>query len=100
MKDSRRSWARRVTAARKGGLAGVRQPDEAGVGDELQPEPDPAFVARLAGIGVARRAVGRDLKCACEAAVAPPRQHHAIAVLVRRRQRLLSSSKICVPTGT
>ena len=52
-------------------LAGVRQPDQAGVGDQLQPQPDPALLAVLAGIGVARRAVGRRLEMrVAEAAVA------------------------------
>ncbi len=36
-------------------LAGIRQPDDAGVGDQLEPEPDRELGPGLAGIGVARR---------------------------------------------
>ena len=49
----------RADRGEEGRLAGVRQADEAGIGDQLQAQPDPALLARLAGIGVARRAVGR-----------------------------------------
>ena len=42
----------------KGRLPGVGQPDDAGIGDQLEAQPDGALLARLAGIGVARRAVG------------------------------------------
>src|SRR5215204_3457195 len=38
-------------------LAGVRQSDDAGVGDQLEPQPDRALLSGLAGIGVTRRAV-------------------------------------------
>ena len=61
-------------------LAGVRQPDETGVGDELEAQPDPALLALLPGIGVARRAIGRGLEVrVAEAAIAATRQHHAVA---------------------
>ena len=82
---------RRADRGEEGGLAGVRQADEAGVGDQLQPQPDPALLARLAGIGVARRAVGRRLEVrVAEAAVAALRQHHALADLGQvGEQRLL-----------
>ena len=42
----------------EGRLAGIGQADQAGIRDQLQPQPDPALFALLAGIGVARRAVG------------------------------------------
>ena len=32
----------------EGGFAGVRQPDQSGIGDQLQAQPDPAFLARPA----------------------------------------------------
>ena len=63
----------------EGRLAGIRQADEAGVGDQLQPQPDPALLARLAGIGVARRAVGRGLEMrVAEAAIAALGEHDAL----------------------
>ena len=34
----------------QGRFAGVGQPDQAGIGDQLQPQPDPAFLARPAGM--------------------------------------------------
>ena len=73
---------RRADRGEEGGLAGIRQADQAGVGDELQPQPDPALLAGLAGIGVARRAVGRRLEMrVAEAAVAALGQHDALADL-------------------
>ena len=45
----------------EGRLAGVGQPDQAGVGEQLEPQPDPGFLARPAGAVLARRAVGRGL---------------------------------------
>ena len=48
----------RADHGEEGRLAGIGQADEAGIRDQLQPQPDPALLARLAGIGVARRAVG------------------------------------------
>src|SRR6476659_5698961 len=63
-------------------LAGVRQSDEAGVGDELEAEPDPALLARLSGIGVPRRTVGRRLEMrVAETAVAALGQHDTLADL-------------------
>ena len=44
--------------AEQGGLAGVGQADQAGVGDDLQFQDDPAFLAGGAGLGLARGAVG------------------------------------------
>ena len=41
------------------GFAGIGQADQAGIGDQLQPQADGALFAGLAGIGVARRLVGR-----------------------------------------
>src|ERR1700730_18868285 len=46
----------------QGRFAGIGQPDETGVGDQLQAQPDPSLVARPAGIGAARRAIGRALE--------------------------------------
>ena len=49
----------RADRREEGRFAGVRQPDDAGIGDQLEAQPDGALLARLAGIGVARRPVGR-----------------------------------------
>ena len=55
----------------EGRLAGIGQADQAGVGDQFQPQPDPALLADLAGIGVARRAVGGGFEMrVAEAAIA------------------------------
>ena len=61
----------RADAGEERRLAGVRQTDESRVRDQLQPQPDPALLSRQAGVGVARRAVGRRLEVrVAEAAVA------------------------------
>ena len=66
--------------AEEGRLAGVRQADEAGVGDQLQPQPERALDALLAGIGVARRLVGRGLEAqVAPAAVAALGEQHPLA---------------------
>ena len=83
-------------------LAGVRQADDAGVGDQLEPQPDGQLLARLAGIGVARRPVGRRLEVRiAEAAVAAAGEPHAVAGLHDLgEQRLLVLGNTCVPGGT
>src|ERR1700691_227096 len=48
--------------SKKRRLAGIRQTDNAGIGDKLEPEFDSAFFSGLAAIGAARRAVGGGLK--------------------------------------
>ena len=63
-------------------LAGIGQADEAGIGDQLQPQPDPALLACLAGIGVARRLVGGRLEMrVAEAAIAAFGEHEPLAEL-------------------
>ncbi|MGY3645783.1 hypothetical protein ACVWW2_001074 [Bradyrhizobium sp. LM4.3] len=93
----------RADLGEEGRFAGIGQADEAGIRDQLQPQPDPALFAGLAGIGIARRAVGRGLEMrVAEAAIAALGQHEFFAdigeivgIMVSR-----SSSKICVPMGT
>ncbi len=64
----------------EGRLAGIGQADQPGIGDQLQPQPDPALLACLAGIGAARRAVGRGLEMGvAEAAIAALGQHESLA---------------------
>jgi hypothetical protein len=63
----------------EGRLARVGQADQADVGDQLQPHPDPAFFAFLAGIGVFRGLVDRAL----EVQVAPA----AVAALGQQQAR-------------
>jgi hypothetical protein len=46
----------------EGRLAGIGQADQAGVGNQLEPEPDGFFLAFKAGIGVARSLIGRGLE--------------------------------------
>ena len=48
----------RGNRCQEGRLSGVGQADQAGVGDQLQAQPDPALGAFLAGIGAARGAGG------------------------------------------
>ena len=63
-------------------LAGIRQPDDAGIRDQLEAQPDGQLLAGLAGIGVARRAIGGGLEAGiAEAAVAALRQHGLLAHL-------------------
>ena len=64
----------------EGRLAGIGQADQAGVGDQFEPQPDPALLADLAGIGVARRAVGRGFEMrVAEAAIAAFGEHEFFA---------------------
>ena len=77
----------------KGRLAGIRQADQAGVGQQLEPQPEPALLARLARRRLARRAVGRRLEVAvAEPAGAALRQDHG---LLRRRQ--VGDARSCRP---
>ena len=72
----------RADRGEKRGLAGIGQADDAGIGNQLEPQADGAFFAGLAGIGLARRAVGRRLEIGvAEAAIAAFRDHHALADL-------------------
>ena len=61
-------------------LAGIGQAHEAGIGDELQAKDDPALLALLAGIGAARRPVGRGGEIGvAEAAIAALGKQHPLA---------------------
>ena len=63
----------------EGRLACIRQPDEAGIGDQLEAQPDGQLLAGLARIGAARRAVGRGLETRiAEAAIAAARERRAL----------------------
>ena len=58
----------------QGRFAGIGQADQPGIGDQLQPQPDPALLAGPAGAVLARRPVGRGLEMGiAEAAVAAAR---------------------------
>src|SRR6266567_3055973 len=66
----------------KWGFSRIGQADEPGIGDEFQPQENRALLARLAGIGGARRAVGRGFEMRiAEPAVATPGEHRAVADL-------------------
>ena len=86
----------------KGRLAGIGQADQAGIGDQLEPQPDPQFLARPAGAVLARGAVGRGLVAGiAAAAVAALEQDYALADLGEVGEDIsLSSSSTWVPTGT
>ena len=63
-------------------LAGVRQSDEAGVGDQLEAQDQGPLDPRQTGIGVAGRSVGRGGEVGvAEAAVASLRDDDALALL-------------------
>jgi hypothetical protein len=64
----------------EGRLAGIGQADEAGIGDQLQPQPDPLLGAEQAGIGATRRLVGAGLEMrVAEAAIAALEQGQLLA---------------------
>ena len=80
----------RAHGRQEGGLAGIGETDDAGVGDQLEPEPDGHLLARLAGVGAARRLIGRGLEMRiAEAAVAAPGDARALAGLDQLRQHRL-----------
>ena len=54
------------------GLAGIRQPDQAGVGDQLQPQSYCPFFTRKTRIGAARRAIGQRLEIGVAEPPLPP----------------------------
>ena len=72
-------------------FAGVGQSDNAGVGDQLQPQPDGELFRREAGIDAPRRLVGRGFEMrVAEAAVAALGEQGAVADLRQvGEQRLL-----------
>ena len=70
----------RADRGQEGRLSGIGKSDDAGIGDELEPKPDMHLLALLAGIGVARRLVGRRLEAGiAESAIAAAQQNDAVA---------------------
>ena len=66
----------------EGRLAGIGQADQAGIGDQLEAQPDPHLLAGPAGAVLARGAVGRGLVAGiAAAAVAALQQDDALADL-------------------
>src|SRR6266849_1131859 len=66
----------------KCGFSRIGQAHETGVGDEFEPQENRALLARLPGIGAARRAVGRGFEMRiAETAVAAPGERRAVADL-------------------
>ena len=64
----------------EGRLAGIGQPDQPGVGDQLEPQPDGHLLAGQAGVGASRRLVGRGLEMlVAEAAIAALGELDALA---------------------
>ena len=85
LRVQRRKWVvgdlrfGRTHRGEKGRFAGIRQPDNAGIGDQFKPKPQRVFFARLAGIGIPRRAVGRTFEMRiAEAAIAAAQQHNLL----------------------
>src|SRR6202041_1830311 len=65
---------------KEGRLAGIGQADKSCVRDQLQPQPDPAFLADFAGIGIARSAVGGGFEMrVAKTAIAAFRKHELLA---------------------
>ena len=63
----------------KGRLPRVGKPKKPHIRDQFQPQPDLAFNAGLAGIGTARRLIGRGLEVQIsETAIAAGRQQHTL----------------------
>src|SRR6202158_3114074 len=59
---------------------GIGEADQAGIRDQFQPQPDPALLTFLSGIGVAWRAVGGRLEMrVAEAAIAAFGEHESFA---------------------
>ena len=83
-------------------LAGVRQPDERGVREKLEPELDLALLAGHADLCEARRLPRRRLRSACcRGRPVPPFATTTRAPgCARSATSRSSSSRICVPTGT
>ena len=54
-------------------FSGIRQPDEAGIGDQLEPQPDRAFFAGCPGLARRGARLVDDLKCALPKPPLPPR---------------------------
>ena len=66
----------------EGRLAGIGQPDQPGVGDQLEAKPHPQLRARPAGAVLARRAIGGGLEAGiAAAALAALQQHDPLADL-------------------
>ena len=51
-------WLGSADGGKERRFSGIRQPDQTGVGDQLEPQTDGALFARQPGIGAARRAIG------------------------------------------
>src|SRR5262249_34664877 len=81
----------RAHRCEEGRLARVGQPDNAGVCNQLQAQPDRELLARLARIGMARRTVGRTLEMGvAEAALAAARDHRPLSHIGKVREQGLA----------
>ena len=61
-------------------FAGIGKPDEPGIGDQFEPEPDGELFALLAGIAAPRRPIGGRFEMGvAESAIAAARQHRSVA---------------------
>src|SRR5262245_34772870 len=67
-------------SGKQGRFAGIGKAKQAGIGNEFQPEPQPAFLAGLARIGATGRAIGRRLEMSvAKTAIAAARQPDTVA---------------------
>jgi hypothetical protein len=62
----------RADRGEKGRLAGIGQADQAGIGDQLQPQPDRALLAGWPGLARRGARLVEDLKCALPKPPLPP----------------------------
>ncbi len=70
---------RRAHGCKESRLAGIGKTDQAGIGDQLQPQSDRALFAGLPGIGMTRRAIGGRFEMRiAKAAIAAPRDRDTL----------------------
>ena len=62
---------RRRHRGKESGFAGIRHAEQSGIGDQLQPQPDPHFLSGLAGLRFARGAVRRGFEKGVALAAGP-----------------------------
>ena len=94
-----RGGARQARQQRR--LARVRQPDQPDVGEQLEPQLEPALLARQALLGEARRLPVELVKRLLPRPPAPPcGDDRALARRVRSKRMPPSASSTTVPGGT
>ena len=82
------------------GLAGVRQPDQPDVGEQLQPQLDPVRLALGPVLGEARRLPGRGREALVPVAAAAAVRDHRPLPRLDQVDRAAVDAVACVPAGT